>query len=593
MAVTRIKNNQITDATIFANVKIAPGTIVGSLFNPDVTINSNIAIVGNLTVSGNTNTINSTNTLVNDPLVIFNNGYTGTPSYDVGILVDRNLQPTSPTNYGALNSAWIWKEADGSFEGILTTETGITRGAINQTAYANLVVGNTVIRTGGADASVVEAVDTATGALQVKGGASFTQNIHVGSSGSFFGANTGVVSIDSNVGIVQISQENTTRYGLIVTDTVNNGALAVRTSSARGAEIHTFAGTNKDIYIQPDRKKSLWLPAGNAAVIADNNLNSINANTGAIIVTGVGGIGIGGNLNIGTTASFEGQNVYIQSNKTNDVVLGKGHLKTGIAANVTAIGSVQGNTSVGENTTLLGMGAGAEQPGANSTLIGKGAGNLTSGTDNQFFGYNAGSLVTTGSRNLILGAHDGNTIATLNNHSIISDGQGNPRINIDNTGNVWVVSNNDSTSTTTGALTVNGGVGIRGNLNIGANSISINTLVWGGNADSGGGKLYAGYAAFTEAISANSVVIGIRAGNQGTGIRTTIVGDNAGRSGPSDNSTLIGHWAGRGYTGVNSTMVGQDAGRFVTTANNNQFFGWAPRIELNQIVKDIAKFYSK
>ena len=25
----------------------------------------------------------------------------------------------------------------------------------------------------------------------------------------------------------------------------------------------------------------------------------------------------------------------------------------------------------------------------------------------------------------------------------------------------------------------------------------------------------------------------------------------------------------------------------------NQFFGWAPRIELNQIVKDIAKFYSK
>jgi UDP-glucose 4-epimerase len=25
----------------------------------------------------------------------------------------------------------------------------------------------------------------------------------------------------------------------------------------------------------------------------------------------------------------------------------------------------------------------------------------------------------------------------------------------------------------------------------------------------------------------------------------------------------------------------------------NQFFGWTPRIELNQIVKDIAKFYSK
>ena len=194
MAVTRIKNNQITDATIFANVKIAPGTIVGSLFNPDVTINSNIAIVGNLTVSGNTNTINSTNTLVNDPLVIFNNGYTGTPSYDVGILVDRNLQPVSPTNYGPLNSAWVWREADGSFEGLLTTETGTTQGVINRTAYANLVIGNTTIRTAGVDASVVEAVDTNSGALQVKGGASFTQNIQIGGSGSVFGANTGAVA---------------------------------------------------------------------------------------------------------------------------------------------------------------------------------------------------------------------------------------------------------------------------------------------------------------------------------------------------------------------------------------------------------------
>ena len=575
MAVTRIKNNQITDATIFANVKIAPGTIVGTLFNPDVTINSNIAIVGNLTVSGNTNTINSTNTLVNDPLVIFNNGYVGTPAYDIGVLVDRNLQPTSPTNYGALNTAWVWREADGSFQGLLTTETGTTRGSINRSAYANLTIGNTIIRTTATDPSVVEAFDTASGALQVKGGASFTQNIQVGSSGSFFGANTGIVAIDGNVGIVQISQEASTRYGLLISDTVNNGALGVRTSSAKGAEIHTFSGTNKDIYIQPDRKKSLWLPAGNAAILADNNLNSINANTGAIVVTGIGGIGIGGNLNVGTSASFEGLNVFIQSNKTNDVVIGKNQEKAGVGANVTALGAVQGITSIGENSTVVGMGAGAGAPGANSTLVGKSAGNLVTGTNNQFFGYNAGSAVSTGNRNLILGAHDGNTIATLSNYSIIADGEGNPRINIDNTGNVWIVSTNDSTSTTTGALTVNGGVGIRGNLNVGANSISINTLVWGGNADPSGGKLYAGYAAFVEGISANSVVIGVRAGNQGTGIRTTIVGDNAGRSGPSDNATLVGHWAGRGLTGVNSTMVGQDAGRMVTTANNSQFFGWA------------------
>ena len=574
MAVTRIKNNQITDATIFANIKIAPGTIVGSLFNPDVTINSNIAIVGNLTVSGNTNTINSTNTLVNDPLVIFNNGYIGTPAYDIGILVDRNLQPISPTNYGALNTAWVWREADGSFEGILTTETGTTRGSINRSAYANLIIGNTTIRSTGTDSSVVEAVDTATGALQVKGGASFTQNIQIGSTGSFFGANTGAVAVAGNLGIVTISQQTSTRPGLMITDTTNNGALTLSTG-AFGASLQTYGGTNNDIYIQANNQPSLIVQGANGAVVATTGINSTNANVGAIIVSGSGGIGIGGNLNTGASAGFENQNVVVQSNQQNDVLIGKNQRKQGSSANVTALGAAQGITSIGTNATLIGMGAGSNEPGANSTLIGKGSGNITTGTDNQFFGYNTGSLVTTGSRNLILGAHDGNTIATLNNYSIISDGEGNPRINIDNTGNVWVVSTNDSTSTTTGALTVNGGVGIRGNLNIGANSISINSLVWGGNADSAGGKLYAGYAAFTEAISANSVVIGIRAGNQGTGIRTTIVGDNAGRSGPSDNATLFGHWAGRGLTGVNSTMIGQDAGRMVTTANNSQFFGWA------------------
>lgn len=59
MAVTRIKNNQITDSTITAQ-KIASGTLVGSLFAPDLTFNSNVTITGNLALTGNVNTINAT-----------------------------------------------------------------------------------------------------------------------------------------------------------------------------------------------------------------------------------------------------------------------------------------------------------------------------------------------------------------------------------------------------------------------------------------------------------------------------------------------------------------------------------------------------
>jgi hypothetical protein len=574
MAVTRIKNNQITDATIFANVKIAPGTIVGSLFNPDVTINSNIAIVGNLTVSGNTNTINSTNTLVNDPLVIFNNGYTGTPSYDVGILVDRNLQPTTPTNYGSLNSAWVWRESDGSFEGLLTTETGTTQGVIARSAYANVIVGNTTIQTTATNPSVVEAVDTATGALQVKGGASFTQNVQVGGRGSVFGSNTGVVSIDGNTSVVQITQETSTRYGLMLTDTVNNGAFAVRTGTAKGTELQTFGGTNKDIYIQPDRLKSIWLPAGNASVLLDNNLNSSSANVGALVITGSGGAGIGGNLNIGTSASFESKNVYIQSNKTNDVVVGKDQLKTGIGANVTALGAVQGITSIGQNSTIVGMGAGAGAPGANSTLVGKSSGNIVTGTDNQFFGHNSGSLSTSGSFNVILGSYDGNAIATMDNQVVIADGSGAPRIRIDATGNTFVVSGVNSTTANTGAFVVQGGAGIGGNLNIGgAVGLASKRLI----IDATQTSIVLGANTATTFLSTDSVIIGQKIGS-GTnfGAKTTIIGSEAAATNTNgDEITLFGYRAGYTGPGQNTTAIGSQAGLSLqSTALQNQFFGY-------------------
>ena len=575
MAVTRIKNNQITDATIFANVKIAPGTIVGSLFAPSVTINSDIAIVGNLNVSGNTSTIQSTNTLVNDPLIIFNNGYSGTPMYDIGMLASRNLQPTAPTNYGGLNAAWIWREADNAWEGLLTTETGITQGTINRSAYANLSIGNTVIRTGGANSSVVEAVDTATGALQVKGGASFTQNIQVGGTGSLFGANTGAVPIQSNLPVVQITQLSSTRPGLMITDTVNNGALTLRTGIF-GASIQSYGGTNNDIYLQPNNQPSLILQAGNGAVIATAGINSTNANVGSIVIAGSGGLGVGGNLNVGTAAMFEGQHITLQSAKQNDIAIGKNILKTGLGANVVAIGTMLGTTALAQNTTAVGA-AGPVNSGVNTTTFGFKAGNISTGQNNQFFGYNSGSLVTTGAFNSIFGSHDGNTIATLSNYTIIADGAGNPRINIDNTGNVWIVSGNDSTSPTTGALTVKGGVGISGNLNV------------------FGPAAFAAGQVKLDATSTSLLLAGNTASQYITGTGVTIVGQGIGVAGPAvfgtgttavgyqafntastaNQVTLFGYRSGYAGPGVNTTAVGALSGSGLTsTAQNNQFFGY-------------------
>jgi hypothetical protein len=458
MAATRIKNNQITDSTIIGSAKIVPGTLVSSLFASNLTLQSNITVTGNFTVQGNTTTVSSINTLVNDPLVVFNNGYVGTPTYDIGILASRN----APSNY---NAAWIWREANVGFAGMLTTTTEGTGSAVTtvvNSGYANLIIGNTTI-----DSSfATDSYNTSSGALVVKGGAGIASNLNVGGTYTVFGTTSGPTAISSNSAIVQVTQGSGTRPGLMITDTNNNGALTLRTG-AFGGQLSTYGGTSQEIYIQPNNQASLHLAAANGAVIAESGLNSSNANVGAIVVTGSGGIGIGGNLNVGTSASFEGGAIFVQSSKQQDVAVGQGILKSGLGANTTVIGSGLATTSVGSNTTLVGYGSGPAAAPANSTYVGALAGNLATGSSNQFFGFNSGHLVTTGQNNAIFGGYDGNTIATLSNYTIISDGAGNPRVQIDNTGNVWVISSVDSSSTTTGALTTKGGVGIGKSLNVG------------------------------------------------------------------------------------------------------------------------------
>ncbi len=139
--ITRIKNNQITDATI-TNQKIALGTLTGALFNANLVLNSNVSIIGNLSVSGSSSSVTSTDTYVNDPVVVFNNGYSSSLSgYDIGILVNRNLASLAGYPSG-VNTAWVWTEDDSAFEAITTTDTGGGITNLTNSGWANIKVGN-------------------------------------------------------------------------------------------------------------------------------------------------------------------------------------------------------------------------------------------------------------------------------------------------------------------------------------------------------------------------------------------------------------------------------------------------------------------
>jgi hypothetical protein len=139
---------------------------------------------------------------------------------------------------------------------------------------------------------------------------------------------------------------------------------------------------------------------------------------------------------------------------TNNVAVGKGALQL----------NTTGSSNIG-----IGYGAGVNvTTGLANTLVGNdwtgvwGACGeaITTGSGNSFYGTGSGRVVTTGSKNTIIGAYSGNQgsldIRTSDNNIVLSDGDGNPRVIVDSSGNV-LVGKTASNSTVAGSqLNANG-----------------------------------------------------------------------------------------------------------------------------------------
>ena len=104
------------------------------------------------------------------------------------------------------------------------------------------------------------------------------------------------------------------------------------------------------------------------------------------------------------------------------------------ASNNTAVGYQAGYTnSVGTGNVYLGQQAGYTATGNNNVMVGYYTGyGLTTGVANTFIGQGSGYLVTTGSKNSIIGGYSGNQggldIRTASNYIVLSDGDGNPTL---------------------------------------------------------------------------------------------------------------------------------------------------------------------
>jgi hypothetical protein len=474
---TRIKNNQVTDNTIEFQ-KLKDGTLVGSKFNANLTLNSNVTILGNLTVANSFAQLNSINTYINDPVVVFNNNYTGSPTYDIGMLINRNLSSLAP--WGAVNAAFVWKEADSAFAGVMTTETGTTTGAINTTGFANLIIGNitantTTIRDNKGSTS------TTNGALVVTGGTGIGGAVNIGGITKVGGnlvAHSATASTSATTGALVVVGG----AGISGNATIGTDAVILGDAYVQGGDIFTSATTfnllNATATTVNAFGAATTLNIGNASgttniagvvkntgnIVAASGTASSNATTGALVV--VGGTGISGALNVGGITSA--LNTTESTASTNGALIVSGG--TGIAKNLNVGGNVviTGNLTVNGSQTILGT---TDLSIIDSVINLHTTANLAplTSNDGKDIGIKMHYYDTQDSHAALIRAND---TGFLEWYGRGTEGVGN--VFIANTygtikaGEFWAANTTASTGSTTGALRVSGGAGIAERLYVGA-----------------------------------------------------------------------------------------------------------------------------
>jgi fibronectin-binding autotransporter adhesin len=483
---TRIKNNQITDSTILANTKIVPGSIVGSLFNANLTMTSDVTITGNLTVQGSSTylTVASTNTYVNDPLIVMNNAFAGTNTNDIGLLFNRGSDT---------NQAFIWDESEDEFRLIATSETGTTYGNVTTSSYANVRVGN----------------------LNVQGAAAFGSLSTTGD----IGAVNLTLSGDAAVNGGDITTTAAT-FNLVNTDATTVNLAGAATSLVVGAATGTVNLRNANIYLP--NATTVYSGQTNVALLNENVTTldfagaatalTVGANTGTLTlrnatVTTPGQII---STRAGSATTGDGQ-IFLNgatSNRIDWAAAGTGapaFTTRTAGTKVVLYPALSGSTvdyaigidaatmwsSIPENTSSFNFKwYGAETLVANLS----GTGNFTTVGD---VAVNGGDLTTTAATfnlvntdattvnfagaaaTLIVGATTG--VANIRNSTTNIIGNATVGGTLDVTGNIEFTSDAQSTTSADGALIVSGGVGIAKNLNVGGDVVVTGNLTVNGD----------------------------------------------------------------------------------------------------------------
>jgi len=370
MAVTRIKNNQITDASngntqlgVNAAVKLQNYSVTAGKLANSLVYGSDLTVSGNLTVNGTTTTVDTVNTLIKDPILTLADGQTsGNPVVDIGLLGLRGNQ---------LSSFIGWNEGNTEFAVVLSNTTA-SNTTVVITEYGNFHANSVTV---GGNLSV---------AGNITGSFNLTGNLTAGNL-----LTTGLVSATSNVtGGNILTGGLVSATGNATAGNVNTAGLISATGNVTGGNV---------------------LTAG--LISSTGNLTAGNIST-AGNVTAANFIG-----NISGNIDAAGSNTEIQFNGPGDVLTANANFTYNYATNLMTVNGgniATGNLSATGNTT------------SGNVLTGglvSATGNLTSGNVNTAIVSTTGQIVSTAAGNLDTGGGQ-----------IYLNGTGNNRIDFSTAG---------------------------------------------------------------------------------------------------------------------------------------------------------------
>jgi hypothetical protein len=354
MAVTRINNNQISDAVagnIYVGVnaasKLQDYSITSQKITNSLVYGSDLTISGNLTVNGQTTTIDTVSTVIEDPVIVLASNQTGTPAVDIGFIGERGDEN---------NIAFVWDESADEFVTAFTSDL-VTNTTVTISSYANfhtndaniggnLAVGGNISITGNVTSLNVTGNITG-GNLLTPGVVTATGNI----TGGNLSAGSGIISTTGNITGGNLITAGITSTGSLTASTTIDatGNITGGNLLAGSGIISTTGNIDGGNVNSTTVNATANVTGGNLITAGITSTGSLTAST---TIDATGNI-TGGNVSAGagiisTTGNINGANVNATSNVT-----GTGAVFSGNVSAQNFIGNISGNIDAGGANTNI------------------------------------------------------------------------------------------------------------------------------------------------------------------------------------------------------------------------------------------------